>query len=145
MKVVLDVNVLVSATIHQRGISRQILNHIFSHKEFELVISEHILKRAIEVLNRKHIQKKYHEWVTLSQLQSFFALVRRTAFIVGVQSELKVIVDPEDNLVLACAVDGQADYLVSGDEHITDLKEFQGIKIVKPATFLQILDEQYKR
>ncbi len=45
--------------------------------------------------------------------------------------------DPKDNIILECAVAGNADYIVSGDKHLLDLKEFSGIKILKPAEFLR--------
>jgi uncharacterized protein len=47
--------------------------------------------------------------------------------------------DPEDNRYLEGAVEGQADFIISGDRHLTDLKVFRGIKIVDPATFLEII------
>lgn len=51
--------------------------------------------------------------------------------------------DPADGMVLACALEGQADFIVSGDHHLTDLKNYQGIKIVDPVTFLSfIIQEQ---
>ncbi len=50
--------------------------------------------------------------------------------------------DPDDDKFLACAVDGQADYLVSGDPHLLRLQEYQDTKIVQPSVFLEILHQQ---
>jgi uncharacterized protein len=51
--------------------------------------------------------------------------------------------DPDDDKYLECAVEGQADYIVSGDHHLTDLKTYQGIMIVDPATFIeQMVDKE---
>jgi len=47
--------------------------------------------------------------------------------------------DPPDNIVLACAVQSNADYLVSGNLHFLNLKEYRNIKMVTPAQFLEIL------
>lgn len=66
MKAVLDVNVLVSATIHRLGKSRQVLTHAAALK-FEMLTCEHILVKAAQVLDRPHIQKKYQPWVTPAQ------------------------------------------------------------------------------
>ena len=44
--------------------------------------------------------------------------------------------DPVDEMVLACAVEGQADLIVSGDRHLLDLGEYQGIPIVTAREFL---------
>ncbi len=56
--------------------------------------------------------------------------------------DVNVLGDQEDDVVLACARDGQADYLVSGDPHLTKLGEFAGIKIVTPDRFLAILQKE---
>ncbi|WP_338140453.1 PIN domain-containing protein [Candidatus Methanoperedens sp. BLZ2] len=53
---------------------------------------------------------------------------------------LNVIVkDPADDRILECAVEGEVDYLVSGNKHLLDVKEFRGIKIVTPKQILEIL------
>lgn len=49
--------------------------------------------------------------------------------------------DPEDDKFLATAVLGEADYVVSEDRDLLDLREQQGIKIVDVATFLKVLGE----
>jgi len=51
-----------------------------------------------------------------------------------------VTADPTDNKYLVCAVEGKADFIVSGDHHLKDLNVFQGIRIADPATFLQMLE-----
>jgi uncharacterized protein len=50
--------------------------------------------------------------------------------------------DPKDDYLLAYALLGQADYLVSYDKDLTDLKEHQGVVIVHPAEFIHILRQQ---
>jgi putative PIN family toxin of toxin-antitoxin system len=47
--------------------------------------------------------------------------------------------DPDDNMVLECALVGHAQYIVSGDKDLLDLKEFRGIRIVRAAEFLSLL------
>ncbi len=46
--------------------------------------------------------------------------------------------DPTDNIFLACAKDGKADYIVSGDHHLLDLKIFLQTLIVSPKEFLRL-------
>jgi len=50
--------------------------------------------------------------------------------------------DPADDLVLACAVEGTADFIISGDHHLPDLENYQGIKIVNPPRFLDLLERE---
>lgn len=47
--------------------------------------------------------------------------------------------DPQDNKFITAAIEGEADYIVSGDRHLRDLKNHQGIPIVSPSEFLQII------
>jgi len=47
--------------------------------------------------------------------------------------------DPDDNMVLECALEGHAQYIVSGDKDLLELKEFRGIRIVRAAEFLNLL------
>jgi len=46
--------------------------------------------------------------------------------------------DPEDNKILAAAVAGKADYIISGDAHLLGLKSYEGIEIVTPNGFCGI-------
>jgi putative PIN family toxin of toxin-antitoxin system len=140
MKAVLDVNVLVSAAIHRLGKSRQVLTQAAA-LQFELLTCEHILVKAREVLARPHIQKKYQPWVTPAQQKEFFETLHQLALVVEVRSQVNVVGDQEDDVVLACALDGQADYLVTGDPDLLTLKEFRNIQIVPPAQFLKVLAE----
>jgi len=51
-----------------------------------------------------------------------------------------VATHPEDDLILATAVSGQTDYLVTGDAHLQRLGTYQGIVIVSPRQFLEVLE-----
>jgi hypothetical protein len=48
--------------------------------------------------------------------------------------------DPEDNRVLECAVTAGASFIISEDKHLLALKEYQGIVVLSPSTFLAFLD-----
>jgi len=48
--------------------------------------------------------------------------------------------DPDDNIVLECALEGNVDYIISGDEHLLELKKFENIRIVSANDFLKIID-----
>ena len=67
------------------------------------------------------------------------------AWAVEGKAEIDVIqADPTDNKYLACALEGEADYIDSGDRHLLDLGLYQGIKIIKAKAFLKIWDKQLK-
>ena len=52
-----------------------------------------------------------------------------------------VAADPDDNAVVACAIEGKADCIITGDAHLLALKSFRQISIVSPATFLELWSE----
>jgi len=68
------------------------------------------------------------------------------AWVVEGKAEIDVIqADPTDNKYLACALEGEADYIVSGDRHLLlDVGLYQGIKIIKAKAFLKIWQKQLK-
>jgi len=50
--------------------------------------------------------------------------------------------DPDDNKILACAIEAHADFIISGDHHLTDLKEYKNIRIVNPDAFLKLIKDR---
>jgi hypothetical protein len=48
--------------------------------------------------------------------------------------------DPYDNMILECAVEAGVDYVVSGDNHVLELKPFEDIPILSPAQFLKVVE-----
>ena len=137
MKVVLDTNVLVSAFLRDKGKPAQILSQ---NSRFELLICEEILAELTDVLNRPRIRRK--ETYLEHRVQEFLGQLRSSStWIAVIEVENIVPHDPPDNVVLACAVEGGADYLVSGNLHLLDLKQHRGVKIVMPAQFLEIINE----
>ncbi len=137
IKAVLDTNVLVSAMLRPLGKPAQIIEH--QPSRFELFLSESILDETREVLQRKRIQKK--DPITKQAIEAFFVRLRSASIMVIVVDIENIITeDPPDNVVLACAVQSNADYLVSGNLHFLNLKEYRNIKMVTPAQFLEILN-----
>jgi putative PIN family toxin of toxin-antitoxin system len=139
MIVVLDTNVIVSAVLSPRGTPSRILE-LGQARAFTLTLSEALLSEYEEVLLSADMLDRYHlvpdEIVDL--LSSFVQL----ANIVKAEENLEVIErDPDDNRVLECAVAGGADYIVSGDKHLLDLGEYEGIRILSPADFLRVLEQ----
>lgn len=65
--------------------------------------------------------------------------LKREAEIITSLSEIDISPDKKDNRYLACAKDGKADYLVSGDKHLLGLKTFADTKIVIPTEFIGII------
>ena len=137
IKVVLDTNILVSALIVKVGKPAQILEHIDA---LELLTSEEILAEVARVLHYPRIQKRYR--LSDETISTFLERLRAVSTVVTVHTPVKVITaDPDDDKFLACAIDGEASYIVSGDPHLLTLRLYQDIQILSPTTFLDILNQ----
>ena len=135
-KVVPDTNILVSALIKKVGKPAQILRSL---GRFVLLTSEEILAELEEVLHRRHIQHRYH--LSDADIAEYLTWLRTVAHLVPVPTIQAVITDdPDDDKFLACAIEGGAAFIVSGDPHLLDLEEYQGIRILTPAAFLNLLE-----
>jgi putative PIN family toxin of toxin-antitoxin system len=140
IRVVLDANVVVSGIITPEGTPGQILRAALE-SQFHLVLSSSILEEIERVLRYPHIAKR-HAWPQ-EKIRLFIQELRNTAVLTPGDLVMDVITaDPSDNKYLACALEGRADYIVSGDDHLLALRRFQDvIPILTPREFLAILPE----
>jgi putative PIN family toxin of toxin-antitoxin system len=142
IKIVVDANLFASALIKPDSNPGNILE-LIKQNEVELVISPSVIIEIKRILLYPKIQK-YHQ-KTAQQLDTFFDGLLIFAWVVEGQAEIDVIqTDPTDNKYLACALEGEADYIVSGDRHLLDIGLYQGSKIIKAKAFLKIWDKQLK-
>lgn len=134
-RVVLDTNVLISASIISHGAPARILAAAVD-KKIKLIVSDRLLDEYLVVIRRLHIRRKYQKVSERIQEVTLF-LHRSTLRVQVFQVERVVPDDAKDDFLLASAVEGQAHYLVSGDEHLLALAEYRNIKILKPRDFCQ--------
>lgn len=132
LKVALDTNVLVSATLFG-GNPEKILD-LAEEGKIKILISEKILEEFREVL-----QEKFDFSLSMAELAA--SGIREISSLITPTQRLTVIKEKEaDNRVLECAVEDRAQYIVSGDtKHLQPLKEYQEIKILSPAQFLKAI------
>jgi putative PIN family toxin of toxin-antitoxin system len=135
MRVVADTNVLVSARIVAHGKPAAIFRQIGL---FEHVTSPEILQETEQVLNRKHILQRYR--LSSADIEQYIGFLCAVSTVVeNVPTIDPVSADPDDDKFLALGHHVSADYIISGDPHLTSLNEYAGIAIVTPARFLAIL------
>lgn len=138
MKIVIDANLFASALVKPNSKPGRILD-LVKDDQVELILSPAIIKEIKRILLYPKIQK-YHR-KTAKEIDAYFEDILIFAWIV----EGKAIKDdPGDNKYLACAQEGEADYIVSGDHHLLDLATYQGIEIIKAKAFLSIWTIQGK-
>lgn len=136
MRIVLDTNVLVSGLISPSGAPAQI-QAAWRRGDFELVTSAPLLDELAEVLSYPRIRNRLG-W-TGEELFEFIEFFRATAIVTSPSESLELARDPDDGRVLEAAQASHADYVVTGDNDLLDLRTFVGIPILTPAVFLRLI------
>jgi len=129
--IVLDTNIIISA-LFWKGNQRQILNLVKAGK-YETLTSIEIERELIRVLGYPKFG------LTPAEILPIINDYRNYTKKVLVTSQInKVIEDPTDNIFLNCAVDGNADYIISGDHHLLNIGSYESIIIVTSEEFLKL-------
>jgi putative PIN family toxin of toxin-antitoxin system len=133
LKVVLDTNILISAILFG-GKPRQILEKAI-RGEIRLCLSEPILEELKGVLQRSKFG------YSPEMIQFIFTELTGIADFVNPSERIDVVLeDPEDNRILECAVEGKANYIISGDSHLLKLNRYRNIEVLDAAAFLERLE-----
>lgn len=134
-RAVFDTNVFVSASLSKNANSptRELLER-WKNDEFTLVICNQIAKELIEKLTERGI-------VADAIVEQISALAKSAEWVLVPDEKIEdLLSDSDDNVIVACAVEGEANYLITYDPHFDSLKgEYRGIKIIKAIPFLEIL------
>jgi putative PIN family toxin of toxin-antitoxin system len=132
---VLDSSVTVSAFLSSTGASAEILHLWRRDKAFQVILSDPILAEVIRVLLEHGIAD--------SLVEDFVAALHLLALVTDNLYVIRYVEqDPSDDVFLAAALEGQADYIVTLDRHLLSLKQYHGVQIVRPAFFLRHLRTQ---
>ena len=133
IKVVLDTNIFVSSIFWGKGNPHRVVEFALD-KKIEVFTSVEILQELERVLKRD-----FNEPDELIQRQ--IGLIFEYAAVVIASKKLDVIkADSDDNKNLECAIASGSDYIVTGDRHRLDIKEYEGVKIVKAKDFVEIIE-----
>ena len=132
--VVFDTNVLLSG-LGWRGSPYRCLE-LARTGQIKAITCQELLDELLEKLEQKLNFTDSQITDTLSDLLSFLQVVK-------ISNTLNVIItDPDDNMVLECAVVGHANYIITGDKkHLLPLQNYQGIEIVNAANFLSLMGQ----
>ena len=137
MRALLDANVLISAAIRPSGTPGLVISALLERNAFELVLSPSIIAEAEEALKlpkiRKYLVEPDEAVLWLADLGALADLVNDSGRAKGVCR------DPEDDAVLSAAVEGRAEVIVTGDDDLLALEQYEGIAIVTPRAFLEMI------
>ena len=134
MRVVLDTNIFISMTLG--GLVGKI-NDSWKSGKFTLVVSDEIVSEYLNVLQRPKFHLEAETVVAiLGRIQ------RRADFVTPAIKIHWVEADPNDDKFLEAGLEGKADYIVSGDSHLLDLKIFRGIEFLSAREFIDRLERE---
>ncbi len=135
LRAVIDTNLFVSGMFARDALSAQLQN-LWIGQQFELVTSLEIIREVSRVLSYPRIKARFNP--SEDNVRRFFRLIFRKAIISkDLYRTDKVVDDPTDNKFLACALEKKADYIISRDPHLRNLKHYHGIQIIDATTFIQ--------
>ncbi len=133
MRIVLDTNVLIGALI-TRGTPPDHLCHAWYRRQFDLVTSPAQLQEMARVISRPRMQK----YINPTEAEDLIENLNTRALVVKNLPIISLSSDPADNLILATAIAGEADLIVTGDiKHLLVLGQAEGIPIVSPREALE--------
>ncbi len=141
-KAVLDTTVLVAAMLRPEpgGVSIELLRRA-AEGEYELYLSDDILEETAATLMGSERNRRRYKYSDANVIEYCEALAHIGAIIVDIPPLTGVVRDPNDDMIVACAVAAKADFLVSRDKDLLTLGSYGAIDMVTPEAFLRLLRE----
>ena len=136
IRAVLDTNLLISYLLTNGDTISRVMEH-WKQGHFVYLQSPQITDELIEVANRPRL-RRYMKTTP----QPLIDLIETDAeYTEGVLMLPGACRDPKDDKFIACAVEGKANYIVSGDNDLLDLGVYQNIQIMRAWDFLMVLED----
>jgi putative PIN family toxin of toxin-antitoxin system len=131
-KVIIDTNLWISFLITK---NLRVLDKRITAKAIRIVFSLELIEELLAVVNRPKFKKYFHK----DDVENLIDLFDVYGDLFDVNSQISICRDKKDNFLLALAKDSEADYLLTGDKDLLDLKAFGTTKIVKVSDYLKRL------
>ena len=126
-RVVLDTNIIISSVFYRGNPYEVVIRGILG--EYQLIISSEILDEVVDKLRNKF---DFPE----ENIQELMDILLTYCHVVKTITKFDIVRDKKDNKIIECAFDGKADYIITGDTDLLELKEFKDIKILNAKDFL---------
>jgi putative PIN family toxin of toxin-antitoxin system len=132
MKIVIDTNSLIDAAGDDYNFGNRIIDEVISGK------IEAFANRSTLAENRLMAGKKIADENYLAKLNDYFDSVQN----IDTSERLNVVEDPDDNKILESAVESGSDFLITSDNHLLKVGEYEGVKMISPSGFWQAFQEE---
>jgi len=142
LRAVIDTSVLISVAFAKEGVAKKIRD-LIADDSFVLITSKAILKELYEVLHYPRILERFKP--SKEDIEEFVGMIIEHSIITEDTYEVYGITeDPKDDMFIACALEGDADCIVSRDPHLRNIKHFQRIQIIDASSFINKVAEKEK-
>jgi len=132
MIVTFDTNVLLSATLWEGSVANRLLARLLE-KKIKISCSLDIIEEYCNALVRDF---NFLKEDALSFAEDSLEFVE----IISPKNKLIIVKDdPTDDKIFECALESKSDYILTYDKHLLKIKEYKGIKIIRPEDFLKII------
>jgi len=133
MRLILDTNLWISFLISSKY---EKLDELLFNEKCKLLFSQELLEEFVTVAKRPKLKK----YISRDELEDLLETIDEVAEIVNVTSEISQCRDPKDNFLLSLAIDGKADFLLTGDKDLLVLKKIGNTEIKTISEFFDIID-----
>ena len=134
-RVIIDTNLWISFLITN---NLNILSELFLFERFQIIFSDELFNEFLDVARRPKFKKYFDE----KSVQLLIENISEKLEFIEVASAITVCRDLKDNFILALSIDGNADYIVTGDKDLLSLNGFKGKKIITINEFIKIIDTE---
>jgi uncharacterized protein len=137
VRIVLDTNIYISALLSAQGATAKLVNAWLNDK-FVLITSEEQLNELTRAANYDRLRPR----IGREQAEELIETLSATALLVIPSENVNLSRDPDDNRIIATAMAGKANYLVTGDKRdLLSLKSAQSIPVITPRAMLELLNK----
>ena len=134
-RVIIDTNLWISFLITN---NLNILSELFLFERFQIIFSDELFNEFLDVAQRPKFKKYFDE----KSVQLLIENISEKLEFIEVASVITICRDLKDNFILALSIDGNADYIVTGDKDLLSLNGFKGKKIITINEFIKIIDTE---
>ena len=136
-RLVYDTNVIISAVLTPEGFCDQLLQLVVC-RQVSLIVSLQVLDEYERVLTRDSVAR-LHQWTPAQVSALVNTIAEHSAIVEPLETPEVIASDPSDNIFLATAETGRAEFIVSGDRHLLKIQSYQGIEVLRPHEMLEFL------
>ncbi|MCC5904969.1 MAG: putative toxin-antitoxin system toxin component, PIN family [Balneolaceae bacterium] len=133
MRLILDTNLWISFLISSKY---EKLDELLLNQKCKLLFSQELIEEFVAVAKRPKLRK----YISRDELDDLLETIDEVAEFVNVTSEISECRDPKDNFLLSLAIDGKADFLLTGDKDLLVLKVIENTEIKTISEFFDIND-----